>query len=202
VLLVAEGYTVIGTARDGLEGFSLARTLRPELILMDIEMPGCDGLTAARLIKAEMPEIKIVMLTVSARDEHLFEAVKSGANGYLLKSQDADSFLAAVAQVQAGGAAIQPELAARLLAEFARQAPQAEPTEAQSPDQALTPRQSEILTLVAKGLTYQEVCDVLHLSHATIRYHMGQVMDRLHLGNRAQVIAYAAQHGLIGPTKR
>ena len=92
MLLTASGYEVIGAATDGIEALQGARTLRPDLILMDIEMPGCDGLAATRLIKAEIPEIKIVMLTVSSSDEHLFEAIKSGASGYLLKSQSADRF--------------------------------------------------------------------------------------------------------------
>ena len=109
MLLEASGHTVAGMAADGRAALQQARALRPDLILMDIEMPVCDGLTATRLIKAELPEIKIVILTVSASDENLFEAVKSGANGYLLKSQSADSFLEMIGQVAAGGAALPPE---------------------------------------------------------------------------------------------
>jgi DNA-binding NarL/FixJ family response regulator len=195
VLLSTKGYEVAGTASNGLEALKQARLLSPQLILMDIEMPGCDGLAATRLIKAEMPQIKIVMLTVSASDEHLFEAVKSGASGYLLKSQSADRFLEMVAQVEGGGAALPPELAARLLDEFARQSQHVEmPVEASSSE--LTARQLQILTLVAQGRTYPQVGEALHLSEATVRYHMGQILERLHLENRAQVIAYAARHGL------
>jgi len=196
-LLVASGYDVVGTARNGWEALSQARRLRPDLILMDIEMPECDGLAATRLIKAEMPQVKIVILTVSTSEQHLFEAVKSGACGYLLKSQSAESFLELVAQVEMVGAALSPELAVRLLEEFARQArhlPAEEPVE-EAPAN-LTPRQLEILMLVARGLTYPQIGEVLHLSEPTIRYHMGQILERLHLENRAQVIAYAAQHGL------
>jgi DNA-binding NarL/FixJ family response regulator len=194
VLLSTKGYEVAGTASNGLEALKQARLLSPQLILMDIEMPGCDGLAATRLIKAEMPQIKIVMLTVSASDEHLFEAVKSGASGYLLKSQSADRFLEMVAQVEGGGAALPPELAARLLDEFARQSQHVEmPVEASS---ELTARPLQILTLVAQGRTYPQVGEALHLSEATVRYHMGQILERLHLENRAQVIAYAARHGL------
>jgi two-component system NarL family response regulator len=155
---------------------------------MDIEMPGCDGLAAARLIKAEMPQVEIVMLTVSASDEHLFEAVKSGASGYLLKSQSADRFLELVAQVEGGGAALPPELAARLLAEFGRQAQRVDSPAEEIPTD-LTARQLEILTLVAHGLTYPTVGEALHLSEPTVRYHIGQILDHLHLENRAQVIA-------------
>jgi two-component system NarL family response regulator len=195
VLLTASGHAVVGTAANGMEALKQARLLSPDLILMDIEMPICDGLAATRLIKAEMPQIKIVMLTVSSSDEHLFEAVKSGASGYLLKSQSADRFLVLVAQVESGGAALPPELAARLLDEFARQAQRVE-TPAQEAPANLSPRQLEILTLVAQGLTYPQIGEALHLSEPTVRYHMSQILERLHLENRAQVIAYAAQHGL------
>jgi DNA-binding NarL/FixJ family response regulator len=195
-LLSAKGYEVVGTASNGMEALKRARRLSPELILMDIEMPDCDGLVATRLIKAEMPQIKIVMLTVSATDEHLFEAIKSGASGYLLKSQSADRFLEMIAQVEGGGAALPPELATRLLDEFARQARQVE-TPAEDAPSELSARQLEILTLIARGLTYPQVGETLHLSEATIRYHMGQILERLHLKNRAQVIAYAARHGLM-----
>lgn len=199
VLLSTKGYEIVGTASNGIEALKQARLLSPDLILMDIEMPDCDGLAATRLIIAEMPQIKIVMLTVSASDEHLFEAIKSGASGYLLKSQSADRFLELVAQVERGGAALPPELAARLLAEFARQAQHIEQPVEKAPSE-LTTRQVEILTLVAQGRTYPQVGEALHLSEATVRYHMGQILEQLHLKSRAQLIAYAARHWLM-PTK-
>ncbi len=195
MLLAANQYQVVGTAGDGREALKQARLLSPELILMDIEMPVYDGLAATRLIKAEMPGIKIVMLTVSSSDDNLFEAVKSGASGYLLKSQPAERFLELLGQVEQGGAALPPELAARLLAEFARQAQHLESSPLNS-SADLTDRQREILTLVAQGLTYPQVGETLFLSVPTVRYHMGQILERLHLENRAQVIAYAARHGL------
>ncbi len=196
VLLSTSGYDIVGTAIDGMDALKQARLLHPDLILMDIEMPICDGLAATRLIKAEMPEIKIVILTVSASDEHLFEAIKSGASGYILKSQSADRFLEMVHQIEQGGAALPPQLAARVLDEFARQARTIATQDAQDTPAELTPRQVEILTLVAQGLTYPQIAESLHLSGPTVRYHLGQIMDRLHLENRAQVIAYAARHGL------
>jgi DNA-binding NarL/FixJ family response regulator len=207
MLLEASGYTVVGMAADGCEALQQARALRPDLVLMDIEMPVCNGLAATRLIKAELPAIKVVMLTVSANDEDLFEAVKSGASGYLLKSQSADSFLEMVGQVAAGGAALPPDLAARLLDEFARQARRIAPVDPPSmgetgapvpnAEQAeITPRQAEILALLAQGITYAQIGAALYLSEPTVRYHLAQIMERLHLQNRAQVIAYAASHGL------
>lgn len=208
MLLEASGHTVVGMAADGREALQQARALRPDLVLMDIEMPVYDGLAATRLIKAELPEVKVVMLTVSASDADLFEAVKSGASGYLLKSQGADSFLEMIGQVEAGGAALPPDLAARLLDEFARQARRIAPVDP-PPDRGnagtsnpnaeqgeLTARQAEILTLLAQGMTYAQIGAALYLSEPTVRYHLAQIMERLHLQNRAQVIAYAASHGL------
>ena len=121
-LLRAAGYTVVGAARDGLEAVQLARTLHPDVILMDIRMPRCDGLTATRLIQAELPEIKIVMLTTSVEDADLFEALKSGASGYLLKNLQPNELTNYLAGLGRGEAALSPELSARVLAEFARQA--------------------------------------------------------------------------------
>ena len=136
VLLETSGYEVVGMAADGMEALQQARALLPDLVLMDIEMPLCDGLAATRLIKAELPEIKIVMLTVSASDDDLFEAIKSGASGYLLKSQDADRFLAMVAEVAArgrgaaartGGTAARRVCAAGAAPSTCRRAPWCEP---------------------------------------------------------------------------
>src|SRR5512136_797956 len=114
-LLTRRGEQVVGTARDGLEALEKARSLRPDLILMDIQMPRCDGLAATRLIKAELPEIKIVMLTMSSDDDDLFEAIKSGACGYLLKTQDTEQFFIQLQELARGEAPLSPGLAARIL---------------------------------------------------------------------------------------
>ena len=197
-LLAARGIEVAGTARDGLDALAQARALRPDVILMDIGMPRCDGLAATRAIKAELPDVKIVMLTVSAEDEDLFEAIKSGASGYLLKSLDAGQFFELLSDLERGEVVLSNGMATRVLEEFARQAGRAEPaTEVGEEDTpGLTPRQREVLTLVARGLKYKEVAAALCLSESTIKYHMGEILERLHLRNRAQAIAYAARSGL------
>ena len=197
-LLAARGIEVAGTARDGLDALAQARALRPDVILMDIGMPRCDGLAATRAIKAELPDVKIVMLTVSAEDEDLFEAIKSGASGYLLKSLDAGQFFELLSDLEQGEVALSTGMATRVLEEFVRQAGRAEPaTEVGEEDTpGLTPRQREVLTLVARGLKYKEVGAALCLSESTIKYHMGEILERLHLKNRAQAIAYAARSGL------
>jgi DNA-binding NarL/FixJ family response regulator len=198
-LLTLHGYQVVGTAGDGLEALEKARRLHPDLILMDIEMPGCDGLTATRLIKAEMSETKIVMLTVAQQDEDLFESLRSGASGYLLKSSRASQLLWHLGQLAEGQAALSPGLADKILEEFARMGRQMGSKSKQVKETAdLTARQHEILTLIVRGMTYEEIGKTLCLSERTIRYHVGEIIQRLHLENRAQVIAYAARMGLIG----
>ncbi len=200
-LLQAGGYTVVGAAQDGLEALQLARTLRPDVILMDIRMPRCDGLAATRLIQAEMPEIKIVMLTTSAEDADLFEALKGGASGYLLKNLRPNELFDYLAGLARGEAPLSRELAGRVLAEFAHQAilldeRSAKDAPGRQPGPDLTPRQREILGLVAGGLTYKEAGAALSLSENTVKYHMGEILRRLHMRNREQVVAYAMRSGL------
>ncbi len=204
-LLTANDFLVVGTAADGFAALAQARALHPDLILMDITMPQCDGLAATRLIKAEMPETRIVMLTASEQEAHLFEAIKSGAMGYLNKSLRAPEFIRQLHQIEQGEPPLSPGLAAKVMHEFARQSSTgdltrfafraSEPVRSES-DEPLSARQTQVLTLVAQGLTYNQVAEQLHLSEATVRYHMAEILDRLHLENRAQVIAYAARMGL------
>ncbi len=201
-LLALKSVQVVGTAGDGLEALEKARSLRPALILMDVDMPRCDGLAATRLIKAELPEIKIVMLTMSEDDHDLFEAVKSGASGYLLKKLKPEPFFALLADLQAGLLPFSPGLGARLLQEFTRLSspgvpPAQEKTESRAQEEPrLSARQMQILTLVAQGQIYRQVAETLGISEPTVKYHMGEILDRLHLENREQVIAYAARKGM------
>lgn len=210
-LLLSEGIEVMGMAHDGLEALAQARRLHPDVILMDINMPGCDGVCATRLIKAEMPECKIVMLTVSEDDRDLFEAVKSGASGYLLKRLEAAEFFSYLAELQAGHPPFSPGLAEKILQEFTRQEvkPEAQPAPPdpvtaraeqaradESQDAALSPRQLQILSLVAQGQTYRQVAEAIGIAERTVKYHMAETLERLHLHNRAQVMAYAARMGL------
>ncbi|OGO34845.1 MAG: hypothetical protein A2W35_19735 [Chloroflexi bacterium RBG_16_57_11] len=211
-LLKVHGIEVVGIANDGLEAVAMAQQLSPDLILMDIRMPRCDGLSATRMIKAAQPEIRIAMLTTSTEDQDLFEAVKSGACGYLLKSMSGDAFIEALHGAEQGIPPFSPGLAALLLDEFARLSDAAEqrpPTDRPEPKKpaiierleadGLTDRQVEVLQLVASGLTYKEVGEQLYLSERTVRFHMTQIMNRLHLYNRNQVLAYAGKLGIKPP---
>jgi len=204
-LLAAHGIEVMGIASEGLEAVAMAQLLHPDLILMDIRMPRCDGLSATRQIKARQPEIKIVMLTTSAEDQDLFEAVKSGATGYLLKSMSGEAFIEALRGLEQGVPPFSPGLAARLLSEFARLSETRGVGDAETRGRGvtetgggLTARQTDVLRLVADGLTYREVSERLSLSERTVRFHMVEIMQRLHLQNRSQVIAYAGKLGLEG----
>ncbi len=200
-LLTGRGFQVVGRAQNGLEALEKARLLAPDVILMDIRMPVCDGLAATRLIKVEHPEIKIVMLTTSTDESDLFEAIKSGASGYLLKSLEAEPFVTYLEGVGRGDAAVSREMAGALLKEFARQDQEArkrgEAERGSQGDTGLTPRQVEILQLVAQGLPYKDVAERLCLSEHTIKYHMGEILQRLHLKNREEVVAYAVKTGLV-----
>ncbi len=210
-LLAAHGIEVVGIAGDGLEAVAMAQQLHPDLILMDIRMPRCNGLEATRRIKARQPEIKIVMLTTSAEDQDLFDSVKSGACGYLLKSMSGDAFVEALRGVETDVPPFSPGLAARLLSEFARLSqatgeppgpagPAGPATQAEGPEtERLTGRQTQVLQLVAEGLTYKEVGERLALSERTVRFHMAEIMARLHLQNRSLVLAYAGKLGLKPP---
>jgi DNA-binding NarL/FixJ family response regulator len=196
-LLLANDIAVVGTAANSQEALAKTQELAPDVILMDVQMPDGDGITATRLIKANFPEIKIVMLTVSQDDSHLFEAIKAGASGYLLKGLPKKQFLELLAGVNNGQSPLSPGLAAKVLAEFARlQREQDNAAMIADKTALLTSRQLEILKLVAQGFTYKEIGDQMYVSEATIKYHMGEITARLHLENRSQVIVFAAGIGL------
>lgn len=190
-LLAARGVEVIGEASDGREAVAAALALRPDVVLMDITMPGMDGLAATRLIKANAPEIKIIMLTVSDEDRTVFEAIKSGAAGYLLKNLQADEFFELVSGVERGEAPISRALAARMLVEFSGR-----PQRPAKQDE-LTDREREVLEAISGGAGNREVAAALHISENTVKFHMKNILDKLHLRSRAEVVAYAARQRAV-----
>ncbi len=197
-MLAANGIEVAGTARNGPEALGKAEELKPDVILMDVQMPDGGGIEATRLIKAKLPDVKVVMLTVSQDDAHLFEAIKAGAAGYLLKGMAKEHFLQQLSGMAAGDTPLSPGLAAKILAEFARRENAREAREEAAARTALlTSRQGEILGLVAGGLTYKEVGDKLGISEAAIKYHMGEITAKLQLENKSQAVAFAAKQGLV-----
>jgi two-component system NarL family response regulator len=198
-LLETYGMNVIGKARNGREAFIKAQILKPDIILMDIRMPECSGLDALKLIKARMPEIKIIMLTTSDEDEDLFDAIRLGASGYLLKNTDAKDLIRMLSDMDE--VPLSPGLALRLLDEFKRNSMEKnvflQRDIGNMKINNLTERQMEVLEMVAGGKTYKEAGEALGLTERTVKYHMGKIIDRLHLDNRAQVIAFAMQSGIL-----
>jgi signal transduction histidine kinase/DNA-binding NarL/FixJ family response regulator len=194
-LLTAHGLTVIGAVRDGLQAMERVRALRPDVVLMDIQMPNCDGIEATRLIKAEFPEIKVVLLTVSEDEDQVLDAIKYGASGYLLKSMDANEIISMLGKVMRGETQIASRLTSHLLTEINRNlsTPRTASFRAETVPVKLTVRQWEVLRLVARGLTYKEAGVQLSLTERAIKYHMAQILERLQLKNREQVIAYVRQ---------
>ena len=194
-LLKAWGMETVGQASNGLEALEQARALRPDLILMDIGMSPCNGLEATRLIKAELPETRIVIVTVSDDDDDLFEAIKSGAEGYLLKDMSEEELGRTLTGIATGEPALSPGLAAKILDEFARVSRDGAPKEVES--DGLTPREREVLELVVTGATNREIAAALYISENTVNFHMKHILAKLHLKNRAQAVAYAIRSGLV-----
>jgi DNA-binding NarL/FixJ family response regulator len=200
-LLEARGVDVIGEARNGREAVDRSRQLSPDVVLMDLHMPDLDGLAATRLISIEQPDVKVVILTASEEDAHLFEAIKSGAQGYLFKNLDSDELFRLLEGVGRGEPALTPTLARKLLGEFARPTPvmPAAVAAEQSID-ALTEREHEVLDLLVQGITSnRELAERLVITENTIKYHFRNILDKLHVQNRAQVVAFAVRHGMVEP---
>ena len=200
-LLEARGVEVIGEARNGREAVDQTRRLGPDVVLMDLDMPELDGLAATRLISAEQPDVRVVILTASEEDAHLFEAIKSGAQGYLFKNLASDELFRLLDGVARGEPALTPALARKLLGEFARPAPAAPaPLAANEPFDALTDREREVLDLLVQGITSnRELAERLVITENTVKYHFRNILDKLHVQNRAQVVAFAMRHGMVEP---
>jgi DNA-binding NarL/FixJ family response regulator len=188
---------VIGEAGDGLEAIVKARELKPDLIMMDIQMPGCDGLEATQKIKRELPDIVIVMLTVRDEEEKLFEAIRSGAQGYLLKNIRSHDLLEGLRGAMRGEAAISPILAGHMLEEF-RRLSQYEPREAIRDELAmLTLREKDVLSLVAQGRPDKEIATILSISLHTVKSHLRNILGKLQVNTRREAAWLAKNKGLL-----
>lgn len=185
---------VVAQADNGKAAVRLARSHKPDIALLDISMPEMDGVEAARRISTELPDTGVIILTMYRRDDYVFEAIKAGANGYLLKEVGLDELLSAIRAVADGEAVLDPAMAVRVLAEL-RQPKAAKPTE--EPD--LADRDVEILQLVAKGHTNQQIATQLALAEKTVRNRLSQIFRQLHLKNRTEAALYAIREGLVDP---
>ncbi len=198
-LAEAGDFEVVGEAEDGRQAVDLCKELMPDLILMDVLMPVCGGLEATRRIKQENPGVKIVILTVSAEDHNVFEAIKSGAEGYLIKDVKPADLRRLLRGIWAGEAAISPCTATKILAEFARRIrPEADGGSLAS----LTPREREVLELVAAGQANKEIAAALCVSEHTVKKHMCNILEKLHLHSRVEVAVYALQQGVVARPQR
>lgn len=217
--LIREGLTIIldaqpdirvvGQAADGREAIDLAGQLRPDVILMDIKMPRLDGIRATRQIKEELPTTPIIILTTYAEDELVFEGIRAGASGYLLKDITRDKLVEAVRGAAQGEAQIDPAVAAQVLAEFQRMsnalrrsAPRSlTPTDDATADlpsiEALTPREETILRLLTEGLTNAGIASRLHLTEGTVKNHVSEILTKLHANDRTHAVVLAIKRGLL-----
>lgn len=197
ILQAQPDFEVVGEAGDGMEALVKARELMPDLILMDIRMPGTDGLEATRLIKRELPQARIVILTVQDEDEKLFEAIQLGAQGYILKTIRSRELLKLLRGAVQGEAAITPGLAGRILEEFRRLSQRTTFFPDEEEPVALTPREQEVLNLVAEGATDQEIAEALSISLHTAKSHMRNILTKLHVSSRHEAARYAQRKGMV-----
>jgi DNA-binding NarL/FixJ family response regulator len=191
---------VVAEAADGLDAVRLARETRPDVVLMDIRMPGVDGLEATRRIAAEpaLAATRVVILTTFELDEYVFEALRTGASGFLVKDTEPVELLRGVRAVAAGDALLSPSVTRRVIGEFAAAAGRSRPSAQRELDQ-LTDREREVMVLVAEGLSNDEIAERLVISPATAKTHVSRTMGKLGARDRAQLVVYAYEAGLIRP---
>ena len=193
------GIEVVGAAADGEEAVRLVAEQRPEVVLMDLRMPRCDGVEATRRIRSEHPGTQVVVLTTYADDDDLFPALRAGARGFLTKDAGGDEIVRAIADVTAGGAGLSPAVQSRVLDALSSGGPQTgrreNGTQGQLPD-GLTAREAEVLALVAEGLSNAEIAARLHVSMATVKTHINNLFAKTGVRDRAQAVGYAYRHGI------
>jgi DNA-binding NarL/FixJ family response regulator len=192
---------VVGEAADGAEAVEVAGRVRPDVVLMDVRMPRVDGIEATRQIlggTAGDPPTRVVILTTFDLDEYVFQALRAGASGFLLKDLRREDLLHAVRVVAAGEALLAPSVTRRLIEDFARR-PSTDPGPAPRIDE-LTPREQEVLALIGRGLNNREIGEALFVGEATVKTHIGRVLMKLQLRDRVQAVIYAYEIGLVGPT--
>ena len=189
LLSVKPGVEVIGQAEDGVEAVQLANSLQPDIILMDLLMPVKNGIEATREIKTENPDARILIITSFAEDENVYKAIKAGALGYLLKDSSPKELMQAIHDVCSGRMSLHPNIAMKLIEELNR------PSEIPTIDEPLTEREVEVLKLVAKGRSNQEIAEKLVISERTVGAHVSNILSKLHLANRTQAALYALREG-------
>ncbi|WP_433469029.1 response regulator [Spirillospora sp. CA-128828] len=193
----APGLRTVGEAGTGAEAVSLAARERPDVVLMDVRMPEMDGLEATQRICADLPDVRVLILTTFDLDTYVYSALRAGASGFLLKDTPPADLLSAIRVVASGESLLAPSVTRRLIAEFVRRPGPVQPPPARLT--GLTEREREVLTLIARGLSNAELAEHLHLSPATVKTHIGHLLAKLHARDRAQLVIAAYESGLVRP---
>jgi two-component system NarL family response regulator len=199
VLGAEEDIKVVAEAADGEAAIARATEVAPDVVLMDIRMPRVNGIEATRRIRELLPSTRILILTVSDEEDDLYEAIRAGANGYLLKDISAEEVANAIHAVVRGHSLISPSMASKLLSEFRALADQTAGKE-QLPAPVLTPRELEVLRLVSRGMSNRDVAEQLYISENTVKNHMRNILEKLHLHTRMEAVMYAVRMRLLGPS--
>ncbi len=184
------GFEVVGEAANGFEALSKARELKPDAVLLDLYMPGLDGVQTTALIRAELPNVEVIVVTASGEEVDIFEAIQAGARGYVLKSASSASMIQQIEQVLQGDTGISGELTHKLVSEISRRGPRVDDC-----TEVLSAREGEVLTQVAKGATNKEIASALFISENTVRAHVRTMMQKLHRVNRTQLAVYGGREG-------
>jgi DNA-binding NarL/FixJ family response regulator len=192
-------FTVLGTASDGAEAVRLSRELRPDVVLMDVRMPGTDGIEATRQLTGRADGPRVIILTTFDLDEYVYDALRAGASGFLLKDVTAERLFDAVRVVAAGEALLAPAVTRRLISEFARLPPKAADQPASPAISELTLRETEVLRLLAEGLSNPEIAGRLVVTEETVKTHVSRVLHKLGLRDRTQAVVLAYESGLVTP---
>ncbi len=195
ILETEEGFRVIGEAANGREAVRYALETQPDVVLMDIQMPGLDGVAATKAILEERPEMRVIILTMYRQDRYVFEAIKAGARGYLLKDADAGELIEAIRRVHEGETLLSAEMAASILDEFAKVREQATPVQGHALSE-LTEREAAILRLLAQGASNQQIAEELNVSEKTVRNRLSEIFAKLRLNNRTQAALFALREGI------
>lgn len=197
VVEAAGDIQVVGEAQDGHQAVDLARALRPDVVCMDIRMPGRDGIEATRLLAAQPDPIPVLVMTTFDLDEYVFGAVEAGAAGFLLKGADEATLVGAIRSVAAGEGTLDQRLTRRVLAEFSRRRPILD--DAREGDPLLTPRELDILRLLAEGLSNREIGERLYIELSTVKYHVAGLLTKIDARDRLQAVVWAFRNGVVAP---
>lgn len=195
ILETEEGFRIIGEASTGREAVRYALETRPDIVLMDIQMPELDGVAATKTILEELPEAKVIILTMYRQDRYVFEAIKAGARGYMLKDSDSADLIEAIHRVEDGETLLNAEMAASILDEF-KKVKEELPEHPEHPISELTDREATILRLLAQGDSNQEIAEELRVSEKTVRNRLSEIFSKLRLNNRTQAALYALREGI------